>query len=124
MKLGGDAMNTLPRYEDAIIPVEKFVNYALDPIRSKDKSIAFREVLGYDQSNACLLMENIRQNLKNFPAERKGDRGYGEVYAVLMELTGANGKTANVMTAWLDDKKTGEMRLTSAYVKKRKKGSL
>jgi len=37
-----------------------------------------------------------------------------------MVLTGVNGKSANVMTAWLDDKITGKMRLTSAYVKKRK----
>jgi hypothetical protein len=37
-------------------------------------------------------------------------------------LVGENGKTADVMTAWIDDIQTGEMRLTSAYVKKRKDG--
>jgi len=79
--------------------------------------------MGNNRHNARELAENIRRNLKNFPAEDKGDKGYGNTYAVLMELSGANGKTASVMTAWLDDRKTGEIRLTSAYVKKRRTGS-
>ena len=115
-------MIVLPRYEDAIIPIGKFTNYALDPIKSRGKWVAFRDALGYGLHNADALVENIRQNLKNFPSENKGDRGYGCTYTVLMELTGANGRTANVMTAWLDDKATGQIRLTSAYVKKEKGG--
>lgn len=33
-----------------------------------------------------------------------------------MELKGENGKIARVLTGWLDDKKTGEMRLTTIHV--------
>jgi len=37
-----------------------------------------------------------------------------------MVLQGVNGKSARVITAWIDDKTNGQMRLTSLYVKKRK----
>jgi len=56
--------------------------------------------------------------LANFPAKHKGNKGYGEIYEVLMNLTGENGKTAKVLTGWLDDVSNGETRLTSAYVDK------
>jgi hypothetical protein len=116
-------MTVLPRARSAIIPIEKFTEYALDPIRSRGKWIAFLEALGYHLDNAELLVENIRQNIHDFPAEPKGDKGFGMTYAVLMELVGENGRTANVLTAWLDDNETGLIRLTSAYVKKRKGGN-
>ena len=120
MRLGGEGLNVLPKADEVVVPIEKFTRYALDPINSRGKWVTFQEALGYNKDNADLLVANIRQNVKNFPATVKGDKGYGETYAVLMKLTGANGKTANVMTAWLDDKESGQMRLTSAYVKKRK----
>lgn len=119
---GGGGMNILPRADEAVIPDAKISGYALDPIKSRGKSVAFQEALGYNLHNAELLADNIRKNIKNFPAVNKGNTGYGETYAVLMELTGVNGKTANVMTAWLDDARTGEIRLTSTYIKKRKGG--
>ena len=113
-------MNILPRVDEAVIPIEKLTKYALDPIKSRGKWIAFKDALGYNINNAEELSVNIRNNLKKFPAISKGDKGYGETYSVLMELTGANGKNANVMTAWLDDIKKNEIRMTSAYIKKRK----
>ena len=118
--LGDEVMNVLPRAEEAIIPLEKFVDYALDPKNSHGKFIAFRDALGYNLNNVDELILNIRKNINNYPVTDKGDKGYGNTYTVLMELTGANGKKANVMTAWIDDKNSGEIRLTSAYVKKRK----
>ena len=113
-------MCILPRVEDAVIPIEKFTKYALHPQNSKGKHVAFERALGYTLDNVDLLIANIKSNLKKHPAERKGSNLFGDLYAVLMPLTGANGKTANVLTAWLDDRRTGEMRLTSAYIKKRK----
>jgi len=37
-------------------------------------------------------------------------------YEVIMEITGANGKIAKVLTGWIDDSSNGEMRLTTAHV--------
>ncbi|MCL2058243.1 MAG: hypothetical protein FWH01_04175 [Oscillospiraceae bacterium] len=113
-------LNVLPKVNEVVIPIEKLTGYALDPMKSGGKSIAFREALGYDKNNADLLINEIKRKLNKFPARQKDNKGYGYTYDVLMELVGVNGKTANVMTAWLDDEKTGKMRLTSVYVKKRK----
>ena len=100
-------MNVLPDFEKAIIQIEKFTEYVLHPVKSRGKWLAFRSALGYHLGNVDILMDDIRKNLTNFPAESMGNKGYGETYAVLMELVGPNGKTANVMTAWIDDRNSG-----------------
>ena len=120
MELGDRTMDVLPKADEAIIPVEKFTHYALDPKNSRGKNVAFEQALGYTLDNVNLLIENIKNNLTTYPAISKGHNGFGETYTVLMLLTGANGKRANVLTSWIDDEETGDMRLTSAYVKKGK----
>ncbi len=111
----------LPRYQEAVIPEAKFTQYALNPIKDPNKAKAFKDALGYDQTNYAELIANIRNHILASNAIKKPDNGHGGRYEVTMELTGVNGKKANVLTAWIDDKETGEMRLTSAYIKKRKK---
>ena len=113
-------MNILPRAYEAIIPIEKFTLYSLNPDGDFDKHLAFERALGYNLSNCQGLIDNIRENITKYPAQPKEDKGHGLRYEILMDLTGPNGKTASVLTAWIDDNKTGDMRLTSAYVKKRK----
>lgn len=108
----------LPGYDRAVIPEEKFTKYALDYDKDVDKAKAFKSALGYDQSNYKDLIDNIRKSLSRFDAKQKGDNGYGMRYEVIMELKGANGKKAKVLTAWIDDEKAGEMRLVSAYIDK------
>jgi filamentous hemagglutinin len=113
-------MDILPRIDEIVIPIEKFINYVLHPENSKGKHMAFERALGYNLKNADKLVENIEQNIHKFPCVEKADKGHGARYSVDMLLTGANGKSARVITAWIDDNATGEMRLTSAYVKDRR----
>jgi hypothetical protein len=112
-------MNTLPKLNKVRIPVEKFTQYALNPINDPDKSLAFDRALGYNLGNFEVLIQSILENLDKFPAIEKGDKGYGMTYEVAMELTGVNKKTASVLTAWIDDDKSDEMRLISAYINER-----
>ena len=112
-------INVLPNADGAIIELQKFTEYALNPMKEKNKAEAFSKALGYTTQNADMLIENIRQNIINFNAIEKPDNGYGKRYEILMTLTGVNQKRANVKTAWIVDKKTGETRLTSAYVTKK-----
>ena len=109
----------LPRYEEAIIPDAKLFDYALNPEKAPDKAQAFQQALGYDLSNYQELIRNIKRCLPEAEATAKGDNGFGMRYEVKMNLTGPNGKTAKVLTAWIDDGATGEMRLTSVYIDKR-----
>ncbi len=110
---------SLPRYEEAVIPEAKFTKYALNPDGDTNKARAFKEALGYDLSNYQDLIQNIRNNLPNSDAKPKGDKGYGMTYEVAMNMTGPNGKNAKVLTGWIADKESGEMRLTTTYIDKR-----
>ena len=110
----------LPRADEAVIPIEKFTEYALNPSKDIDKAQAFLFALGYQLANADKLIQNIEDNITKFKCTEKDDLGHGKRYEVIMKLTGENGKSANVLTAWIDDKRTGEMRLINAYVDKRK----
>jgi len=111
-------MNTLPRADEAVILIEKFTKYALNPTKDEDKAYAFQRALGFNKDNVPLLIAQIKANLSKFPAVRRGDIGFGMRYEVAMEIVGANGNVALVKTGWIDDAMSGEMRLTSAYVHK------
>jgi len=55
VKPGGEGMNVLPRASEAVIPSNK-ITYALS---EPNKAYVFKEVLGYDVSNASALRDNI-----------------------------------------------------------------
>ncbi len=116
--INSNSTHLLPNYDKAVIPMEKLAGYALNPDHStgKNKARVFESALGYNASNADHLLQNIKDNLYRFEAIEKPDLGYGQLYQVDMELTGPNGNTAIVRTAWILDKDTGETRLTSTYV--------
>jgi len=120
MEAEGDAMDTLPRHDEAVIPLEKFTNYSLNPEKQPDKAIAFREALGYDSSNANRLIANIRHNLSDYPAVSKGHNGWGETFDCIMNLHGPNGKSANVLSSWIIRDGETFPRLTNAYVTSKK----
>lgn len=117
-KTSGSGIMKLPRYKDAVIPKAKFTQYALNPDKDLDKAMAFEKALGYTEGNADELISQIYDKISEYDAKEKPDKGWGKRYEVIMDITGPNGKTAKVLTAWIDDKNTGEMRLTSAYVDK------
>jgi hypothetical protein len=113
---GVKLMKTLPHADSVIIPKSKLVDYALNPEKDMDKARAFERALGYNQKNVDKLIEKIHANVKNFPAKSKGDKGYGELFEVIMDIEGENGKIAKVLTAWIDDRKTGEFRLVTLHI--------
>lgn len=104
----------------AKIPEDKFLRYALDMNKQPDKAKAFKSALGYTKDNYKELIENIDSNFDTKNMISKGTNGYGELFECVMELTGANGKKANVCTGWIVEHGQTEPRLTSAYVTKRK----
>ena len=104
-------------YGKAVFLEEKLTQYALNPLKDRHKAAAFRLALGYQLHDADELMRNVAAHINDFPAVEKPDNGYGKRFHILMELTGKNGKTAKVMTAWIRDKHTEIIRLTSIYVK-------
>lgn len=101
-----------------VLPDAKLAGYALNPKLDPHKAAAFESALGYTMANADLLKQNILDHIDEDKFVEKGDKGFGMRYEYIMELIGANGKKANVLTAWIQD---GEgKRLTSVYVTKKK----
>ncbi|MBR2215975.1 MAG: minor capsid protein [Selenomonadaceae bacterium] len=107
---------------EAHIPIAKVVGYALDPEKAPEKAKAFKDALGYEKQHASELLQNIEKHINQYSLVSNGNDGYGDKFYVRMELVGRNGKRAWVLAAWMDDKKTGEFRLTSLYVDKKKGG--
>jgi hypothetical protein len=116
----GVDMNVLPNATEARIPIEKLLNYALDFEKDPNKATAFRIALGYTKRNADALIANIYRNIEKYNAIHKGNNGYGEIYEAVMNLTGENGKTANVLTSWIVENGLDFPRLTNVYVTKKK----
>jgi hypothetical protein len=113
-------MNLLPNADMAVIPMEKLINYSLDFGRDPNKAMAFRLALGYTKNNADKLRRNIHKSLQKYGAAYKGNNGYGDIYEVIMRLTGENGKTANVLTAWIIENGVEFPRLVNTYITRKK----
>lgn len=107
-------------YNNAVIPLAKLTQYALNPQKAPDKAKAFKLALGYDLDNVNELLENVSDHINDFPVELKPDNGYGQRFQILLDVVGANGKKALILTAWIVDTDKDETRLTSIYVKNRK----
>lgn len=114
--VGDERMDVLPNVDKVVIPIEKFTEYALNWDKDPDKAMAFQLALGYNLRNVEILIADIRANADKFPTRIKGENAYGTLYEVIMVLTGANGKTARVLTGWIDDTAKGEIRLTTVHV--------
>lgn len=64
-------------------------------------------------------MDNIAKAIDKDKFIKTGNKGYGMRYEQIVNIEGANGKRANVLTAWIDD--NGKKRLISVYVDKGEK---
>lgn len=109
----------LPNYKQAVIPDEKLSGYALNINHptGKNKAIAFEKYLGYNINNKDMLIKEIRAGLReNIATERKRTE-HGRPFEVKMRIKGANGKYANVKSAWQIDNDSDVPRLISIYVK-------
>ena len=109
---------TLPGAASAVAPEPKFTKYLFDP-ESKNgwpKGQAFISRLGYSIDNWQALQREILRGAQRYPAEFKGNNGYGDKYEQKMILYGTTEKPANVIVGWIL-KSDGCVSLTSAYIK-------
>jgi len=115
-------LNVLLNADNAVIHMDKFINYALNtehPI-GKHKAYVFRDVLGYTISTAESLVIKIRDGIYKFPATFKGSDNFGDKYEIIMEIEGVNGRTSLVVTCWIIDSGSDIPRLTSVYIPKKR----
>ena|SRR5437016_5136595 len=118
---GGRAAHSkaLPNYQRAVIPRIKVEGYVLDPTHpvGKHKAIVFKRALGFEQSDWEMLRDSISAELPyNEAIIGKTDR-YGARYNVTMSITGRNGRTVDVLTAWIVEDGTDYPSFVTALVK-------
>lgn len=95
--------SALPNYEQAEIPRSKLEGYALNPDheKGKHKATLFKEVLGFEQHQWGALARSILEELPFHEARMRGEGEWGKKYVVILPITGLNGGTAEVQTAWM-----------------------
>jgi hypothetical protein len=111
--------NALPNYQNAVILREKLETYALNAGHpdGKHKALVFRSALGFEQWDWEILRDSILSQLPYYEAlPGKTDR-YGTRYNVNMLITGPNGRTVDVVTAWIIEAGNYNPRFVTARVK-------
>jgi filamentous hemagglutinin len=81
------------------------------------KAVVFQSALGYDTSNAGDLLTQLQDGVVNTPASPGVVDEFGSRFRVDIPVTGANGNTATVRTAFIYDPGSSVPRLVTAYVK-------
>lgn len=77
----------------------------------------FQSSLGYNLSNYKNLINEIDKGIRENEAIEQKDKGFGQRYKVDIPITGPNGNTRTVTTAWIKDEKTNQIKLTTVFVK-------
>ncbi len=110
---------SMPSYEKAITPREKFINYSLDKNNpnAKGKAEAYERGLGYTQKNADGLISQVSEYVTtgNEPYQISVSE-YGTKYKFRIPVTGPNGKTKNVIAVYQIDKGDSIPRMITNYL--------
>lgn len=116
---GGVAeMSKLPNPDQAVVPIEKFTGYVLNPEHpvGKNKARVFKSALGLTLDDASLLQDKVRQVATTHDAVEQGRNSYGRRFVIDFEMTTDVG-TTTVRSAWIVRNGEDFPRLTSCYVK-------
>jgi hypothetical protein len=99
-------MNPLPNYEEAVIEDSKFVSYALSPQsdRGQHKARVIESALGFNLTNWAHFKPAILDALPFRPATLTSETTFGKKYEIVLPITGANGRTVDVITIWQFDR--------------------
>ncbi|MCL2831518.1 MAG: hypothetical protein FWD77_12410, partial [Betaproteobacteria bacterium] len=110
----------LPNVEKVVVDSRKIIDYALNPNNlsgGADKAKVFDSALGYNQSNAGQLIEQIQTKLPSSEAIIGKLDQYGQRFTVDIPITGPNGNTAIVRTGWILEPGSNVPRMTTLFVK-------
>jgi hypothetical protein len=110
--------NALPNYSSAVILREKLEGYVLNSQHpeGQHKARVFKSALGFEQTDWQLLEKAILDELPYNDAGQVNKGPWGDKYVVVLPITGLNGNTVNVITAWIIRPKTDYPSLITTYV--------
>jgi len=99
---------------NSIIREEKLTQYLLTPRARNDKS-KFLNELGYTLENWQILQRDILAQILPKEAQFDETTPYGDMYQIMTDLTGPNGKTRKVLTVWMFDTTLNQAHLVTLY---------
>lgn len=110
-------MAKLPNGDRAVVPLEKFTEYALNPEHpsGQHKTQVFKAALGLTLEDAAFLQKIVKAIASTHDATPQEPTAYGDRYVIDFTLTTDSG-TATVRSAWMVRKDEDFPRLTSCYV--------
>jgi len=105
----------LPNPDRAVIPRAKIEGYLLSPahVVGRHKEVFFRS-LGYAQGEWRILERDVR-GFANRNARLTKTTEYGQKFEVRAAITGPNGRTASIVTAWIVRRDEDFPRFFTAY---------
>ena len=112
-------MAQLPNGDRATVDPSKLTAYRLNPDHSHGgpKSRVFRSFLGITVEHADLLRDALLTAARTGEPEPRTEDAHGKRYEIRFLMTGVNGNTTEVTSAWIIDTGGETPRLTSAYIK-------
>ncbi|QLR79335.1 type VI secretion system tube protein Hcp [Citrobacter freundii] len=110
---------TLLNAKHAVIDPKKIASYALNPEHpvGVNKARVFESALGFNPSNAGVLVSRVQQGIMTNPAELGLYDNFGQRMSVDIPILGVNGETAIVRTGWMYETDSLVPRMTTIYVK-------
>lgn len=101
--------NPLVNVGRAVFVSKKLTHYSLDPEHTAGghKAVSFRKMLGIEKEHAGLVEKQIMAWLEHLPANPDKTDIRGQRFKTYAPITGPNGRTVDVMTAWIYEKREG-----------------
>ena len=115
---------SMPNHQNAITSKEKFVNYSLDydNPNSIGKAEAYERALGFNKSNADMLINQIEHAVQTESVSpiKISETDFGVKYTYCIPVKGANGQIRDVIAVYQIDKGTDVPRMITNYVEKKR----
>ena len=102
-----------------VIDKEKIIEYLLKPRQRNDKS-KFLNKLGFYEENWQFLKEAILKLYSQNDTESTEANQYGITYKVCGFLEGLNGSQLDIITIWINNYSSNELRFVTLFPKKNK----
>jgi hypothetical protein len=106
----------LPNRNKVVISQEKLMDYLLSETHSVGKFKAkFFRTVGFNESNAAILKENIREIARNSEVKQKTVSKYGTKYILDGEIKTPTDDTIKLRTIWIIELNYTVARFVTAY---------
>ena len=99
---------------NTIIAPNKLTQYLLR-LRVEDDKSQFLELAGYTLADADRLLRDIREQVLPLDAEFHEATEYGQKYRIRGTLTGPNGRVLRVLTIWMKENATNQVKFVTLF---------